>query len=195
MVRVTGIFTGITISPSLSPRQCPYRYAIRAGRNLPDEEFRYLRTVIVYGRRLPGLQFGASACASLLTLTFWHRAGVSPYTSSCDLAETCVFSKQSHGPFHCGFFGIRVRNAATTQSTPSPEVTGSFLPSSLARVLSGALGFSPRLPVSVCGTVTVVRPLEVLFLASNRNSLYPCGILFHLSECIAPDFPGALCRA
>ena len=31
--------------PSL--RQCPNRYAIRAGRNLPDKEFRYLRTVIV----------------------------------------------------------------------------------------------------------------------------------------------------
>jgi hypothetical protein len=28
-------------------RQCPSRYAIRAGRNLPDKEFRYLRTVIV----------------------------------------------------------------------------------------------------------------------------------------------------
>ena len=28
-------------------RQCGSRYAIRAGRNLPDKEFRYLRTVIV----------------------------------------------------------------------------------------------------------------------------------------------------
>jgi hypothetical protein len=45
--RVTGIFTGITISLSRSSRQCPDRYAIRAGRNLPDKEFRYLRTVIV----------------------------------------------------------------------------------------------------------------------------------------------------
>ena len=45
--RVTRIFTGITISPSLSLRQCPDRYAFRAGRNLPDKEFRYLRTVIV----------------------------------------------------------------------------------------------------------------------------------------------------
>ena len=45
--RVTCIFTGITISPSLLPRQCPSRYAFRAGRNLPDKEFRYLRTVIV----------------------------------------------------------------------------------------------------------------------------------------------------
>ena len=45
--QVPGIFTGITISPGLLLRQCPNRYAFRAGRNLPDKEFRYLRTVIV----------------------------------------------------------------------------------------------------------------------------------------------------
>ena len=45
--RVTCIFTGIKISPSLWLRQCPDRYTFRAGRNLPDKEFRYLRTVIV----------------------------------------------------------------------------------------------------------------------------------------------------
>ena len=38
--RVTCIFTGTIISPSLSLRQCPDRYAFRAGRNLPDKEFR-----------------------------------------------------------------------------------------------------------------------------------------------------------
>ena len=47
LLQVNGIFTATTISPSLSLRQCPDRYAIRAGRNLPDKEFRYLRTVIV----------------------------------------------------------------------------------------------------------------------------------------------------
>ena len=46
-LRVHGIFTATSISPSLWPRQCGDRYAIRAGRNLPDKEFRYLRTVIV----------------------------------------------------------------------------------------------------------------------------------------------------
>ena len=40
-LRVHGIFTATSI------RQCGDRYAIRAGRNLPDKEFRYLRTVIV----------------------------------------------------------------------------------------------------------------------------------------------------
>ena len=45
--RVMCIFTHTTISPGPLLRQCPSRYAIRAGRNLPDKEFRYLRTVIV----------------------------------------------------------------------------------------------------------------------------------------------------
>ena len=45
--RVTCIFTGIKISPSLWLRQYPDRYTFRAGQNLPDKEFRYLRTVIV----------------------------------------------------------------------------------------------------------------------------------------------------
>ena len=39
LLRVTGIFTRIATSPSPPLRQCPSRYAIRAGRNLPDEEF------------------------------------------------------------------------------------------------------------------------------------------------------------
>ena len=45
--RVIRIFTYTTISPGPLLRQRPSRYAIRAGQNLPDKEFRYLRTVIV----------------------------------------------------------------------------------------------------------------------------------------------------
>jgi len=41
-----GIFTAITTSLSSSLRQSSTRYTIRAGRNLPDNEFRYLRTVV-----------------------------------------------------------------------------------------------------------------------------------------------------
>jgi len=47
LLRVLGIFTENSISLSPWLRQCGSRYAIRAGRNLPDKEFRYLRTVIV----------------------------------------------------------------------------------------------------------------------------------------------------
>ena len=45
--QVTSIFTSTTISPSILSRQRPNHYAFRAGQNLPDKEFRYLRTVIV----------------------------------------------------------------------------------------------------------------------------------------------------
>ena len=45
--RVTCIFTGIKISPSLWLSQLPDHYAFRAAQNLPDKDFRYLRTVIV----------------------------------------------------------------------------------------------------------------------------------------------------
>ena len=98
--RVTCIFTGISISPGPSLRQCPNRYTFRAGRNLPDKEFRYLRTVIVtaavhwgFGRMLwlPGHP----------SLTFQHWAGVSTYTSAFALAGTCVCGKQSLGPLLC----------------------------------------------------------------------------------------------
>jgi hypothetical protein len=95
--RVTSIFTGTTISPSPLLRQCPDRYAFRAGRNLPDKEFRYLRTVIVTA----AVHWGFGSWLSPLPLTFQHWAGVSPYTSSLELAETCVFAKQSPGPFLC----------------------------------------------------------------------------------------------
>ena len=79
-------------------RQCPDHYAFHAGQNLPDKEFRYLRTVIVTA----AVYWGFNSMLAHLLLTFQHRAGVSPYTSSFDLAETCVFAKQSLGPFHCG---------------------------------------------------------------------------------------------
>ena len=96
-MRVTGVFTGTTISPSPWLRQCPNRYTIRAGRNLPDKEFRYLRTVIVTA----AVYWGFDSRLAPLLLTFQHRAGVRPYTSSFDLAYPCVFSKQSQPPGLC----------------------------------------------------------------------------------------------
>ena len=71
------IFTGTSISPGPLLRQRPTRYAIRAGRNLPDKEFRYLRTIIVIAAVHQG--FGSRRLKPL-PLTVWHRAGVSPHT-------------------------------------------------------------------------------------------------------------------
>ena len=148
--RVTCIFTGISISPGPSLRQCPNRYTFRAGRNLPDKEFRYLRTVIVtaavhwgFGRMLwlPGHP----------SLTFQHWAGVSTYTSAFALAGTCVCGKQSLGPLLCDRLQLQ-RQAPSPRRLPLSRSYGYILPSSLTRVLPRTLGFSPRIPVSVYGT-------------------------------------------
>ena len=53
--QVARIFTNNAISPGPRSRQRPSRYAVRAGRNLPDKEFRYLRTVIVTAAVYRGL--------------------------------------------------------------------------------------------------------------------------------------------
>ena len=98
MLQVVGIFTDIAISPSLCLRQCSDRYAIRAGRNLPDKEFRYLRTVIVTA----AVHQGLVSELALIHVTFWHWAGITPYTSSYEFAESCVFGKQSPELFRCG---------------------------------------------------------------------------------------------
>jgi hypothetical protein len=81
------IFTAAAISPGPLSRQRPSRYAIRAGRNLPDKEFRYLRTVIVTAAVYWG--FGSDLAA--LPLTFQHWAGVSPYTSTPRVSRDLCF--------------------------------------------------------------------------------------------------------
>ena len=121
---VTGIFTGTTISPGPSLRQRPNRYAFRAGRNLPDKEFRYLRTVIVTA----AVYWGLDSEREPLLLTFQHRAGVSPYTSSFELAETCVFDKQSLGPFHCNPFRLTGQQVSINPTGVPllPKLRGNF---------------------------------------------------------------------
>ena len=60
-------------------------------------------------------------------MTFRHRAGVSPYTSSFDFAETCVFGKQSLGPFHCGHLGLKsARDYHPTVAPLLPKLRGHF---------------------------------------------------------------------
>ncbi len=97
LLQVDGIFTVIAISPSSSLRQFPSRYAFDAGQNLPVKEFRYLRTIIV----IADVHWRFGDWLAPLSLTFQHWSGVSPYTSPCGFAETCVFGKQSLGLFRC----------------------------------------------------------------------------------------------
>ena len=101
--RGLGILTETAISPSTWSRQCPSRYAIRAGRNLPDKEFRYLRTVIVTAAVYRGFGSELRPCGLTPPLNLpapGRRQCV--YGALCGLARTCVFAKQSLGPILCG---------------------------------------------------------------------------------------------
>ena len=148
MPRERRIFTAISTSLSLGSRQCGQRYAIRAGRNLPDKEFRYLRTVIVTAAVYRGFDQELAPHH----LTFQHRAGITPYTSTFVFAECCVFNKQSQPPIFCGPVRLQLY-AFTYQGHTFSRSYGVNLPSSFSRVLSSALEYSSRAPVSVCGTV------------------------------------------
>ena len=122
----------------------------------------------------------------MIPLTFQHRAGVSPYTSAFALAETCVFAKQLLGPILCG---LRLSRHPLSRSY------GVNLPSSLTMILSLVLGFSPHLPVSVCGTGTRVldrgfswqcgiRYLDPKVLPHNTSSLTERICLSSLTKCL-----------
>ena len=123
--RVTCIFTGISISPGPSLRQCPNRYTFRAGRNLPDKEFRYLRTVIVTAAVHRG--FGQMLwLPEHPSLTFRHWAGVSTYTSAFAFAGTCVFGKQSLGPLLCDHIWLHSFLNFTKMATLFPKLRVHF---------------------------------------------------------------------
>ena len=149
LLQVIGIFTDITTSPGLQPRQLPNHFTIRAGRNLPDKEFRYLRTVIVTA----AVYWDLDQELAPHQLIFQHRAGVTPYTSTFVFAECCVFIKQSQPPIYCNRFGLPLYKFTYLRHTFSRSY-GINLPSSFSAVLSSALEYSSRAPVSVCGTVT-----------------------------------------
>ena len=159
--RVIGIFTDTTISLGSRLRQRPDHYTIRAGRNLPDKEFRYLRTVIVTA----AVYWGFNSMLLLrwhLLLTFQHRAGVRLYTSTFILAQPCVFVKQLPGPILCALPSLG--------RDPLSRSYRVSLPSSLTVIHSSALVYSTRLRVSVCGTGT----FRIMFSGFSRQSGYPC---------------------
>src|SRR5712692_1986556 len=126
-MRVTGIFTGTTSSPSRSLRQSLYRYAIRAGRNLPDKEFRYLRTVIVTAAVHRGFRSKLLPPSGGITSPFNLPAPGrrQPLYVVFDFAETCVFVKQSQSAFHCGPLGL-----STLPGHPFSRSYGANVPSS-----------------------------------------------------------------
>src|SRR5690606_27873766 len=114
--------------PSLWRRQRSSRYAIRAGRNLPDKEFRYLRTVIVTAAVYRG--FGSELRGFPLTPPLNLPA---PGRRQClyvillDFADTCVFAKQSLEPILCDRFPLGAARAPQVLPVPLlPKLRGHF---------------------------------------------------------------------
>jgi hypothetical protein len=143
-LRVRGIFTPIAISPSSSLRQCPSRYTIRAGRNLPDKGFRYLRTVIVTAAVHRGFGSKLRACAltSLLNLPALGRYQplYLSFRFGRDLCLCYTVAWAGFVPPPCG-------------GPPYSEVT------------------YPHLPVSVCGTGTSLFSNEVFLDSVDSTEL------------------------
>jgi len=93
-----SIFTITATSLGLGTVKRGNRCTIHAGPQLMAKEFRYLRTVRVTAAVYPDFVHWPEPMEAALG----HRAGVSPNTSPCGLAETCVFAKQSFPPSLCG---------------------------------------------------------------------------------------------
>ncbi len=147
-------------------RQSGSRYAIRAGRNLPDKELRYLRTVIVTAAVYRGFSYELLPEGITRPLNLpAPSTRQSLYVDLVVLAETCVFSKQSLPPF-LGDLPELTGKPDHPKRHPLSRSYGVILPSSLTRVLSSALGSSPCLPVSV-----LVRSLKALLRGFSWKAL------------------------
>jgi hypothetical protein len=128
--RVIGILTDTAISPSLRSRQPSSRYAIRAGRNLPDKEFRYLRTVIVTAAVYRGfgsqLRQGYPRLTACLNLPAPGRRQCLYVCLDHALAGTCVFVKQSLDAILCGRIGLRLHRRHLLPAPLLPKLRGHF---------------------------------------------------------------------
>ena len=120
LLRVHGVLTVIAVSPSPGSRHCPDRDAFRAGRNLPDKEFRYLRTVIVTA----AVHWGFGSPLARLPLTFQHWAGISPYTSSYDFSRDLWFCYPVAWAWFVSLAPARRARRVTSTRLPSTKGTG-----------------------------------------------------------------------
>ena len=117
---VGRVLTANAVSPSPWSRHCPDRDAFRAGRNLPDKEFRYLRTVIVTA----AVHWGFGSPLARLPLTFQHWAGISPYTSSYDFSRDLWFCYPVAWAWFVSLAPARRVKRVTSTRLPSTKGTG-----------------------------------------------------------------------
>ena len=95
------------------------------GYTASSRRFRYLRTVIVTAAVYWG--FDQELLFRLHhQLTFQHRAGITPYTSTFVFAECCVFNKQLQPAGIFDRFNLRPLGTTIYAGAPSPEVTVLF---------------------------------------------------------------------
>ena len=144
-------FSGPIAHYCTTKQHCIIHFSLPTPYNRPSpfgtfrKKFRNLRTIIV----IADVHWRFGDWREPLPLTFRHWSGVTPYTSPCGFAETCVFGKQSLGKLSLRPALRRGRHIA--------NVRLAFLPSSLTKVLPFTLGYSPSPPVSVCSTVIDAR--------------------------------------
>ena len=118
-------------------------------------------------------------------MTFRHRAGVSPYTSPFGFAETCVFDKQSPGPFHCGQLSLapllpKLRGQyAEFLNNPSPVGLRILSSSTCVGLRYGRLQYPSHLfSLPICHA-------SLLFFSPFRPSLpSPGSWLLNMSVCL-----------
>ena len=108
-----------------------------------------------------------------------------------DFADTCVFAKQSPGPILCGPLRLPSQSRFTYHGLPFSRSYGDILPSSFSMDHSRTLGFSPRLRVSVYGTVSSSAPPRGFSWRSDYEPLAgpegPFGIGARLSGSLIPQ--------
>jgi hypothetical protein len=107
------------------------------------------------------------------------------------LAETCVFGKQSVGPFPCARWGAPRAWRFTPGGAPSPEVTGPDCLVPWQRVSRSPRHAHASPPVSVCGTGAPVLPRGF----SCRYGLTRLGRASRRALAIPPHaWPRRICR-
>jgi hypothetical protein len=104
---------------------------------------------------------------------------------------TCVFVKQSLGPFHCGQGGLHCTLHPLWH--PLSRSYGASLPSSFSIILSRTLGFSPRLPVSDYDTVKKYTPLEAFLGSTSKQLTWPVKAAYPAVSRILNKEAGRIC--
>ena len=136
-----------------------------------------------------------SPCGLAFPLTFQHRAGVSPYTSPFGFAETCVFAKQSPGPFHCGLFSEapllpKLRGQfAEFLNNPSPVGLRILSSSTCVGLRYGRLRYPSHLFSPLCPHASLLKFQSLSPGATNARVMISSGVSVLKSQTATDSLP------